>query len=117
MGGSLLGGAGTVKSTPILYPLCLTKGGGEPKYRRSHAMGIPLSEAAKKAIDANNFAHVATLMQDGSPQVSPVWIYSDGDDVLISTDVNRIKTRNLKRDPRVAISIAPRDAPFPPILI
>ena len=45
-------------------------------------MGIPLSEAAKKAIDANNFAHVATLMKDGSPQVSPVWIYRDGDDVM-----------------------------------
>jgi len=48
-------------------------------------MGISLSEAAKKAIDANNFAHVATLMKDGSPQVSPVWIYRDGDDVMIST--------------------------------
>jgi len=80
-------------------------------------MGISLSEAAKKAIDANNFAHVATLMKDGSPQVSPVWIYRDGDDVMISTGVDRIKTRNLKRDPRVAISIAPLDAPFPPILI
>jgi PPOX class probable F420-dependent enzyme len=80
-------------------------------------MGIPLSEAAKKAIDANNFAHVATLMKDGSPHVSPVWIYRDGDDVMISTGVDRIKTRNLKRDPRVAISIAPSDAPFPPIVI
>ncbi|HEY7269472.1 MAG TPA: PPOX class F420-dependent oxidoreductase [Dehalococcoidia bacterium] len=80
-------------------------------------MGIPLSETVKKAIDANNFAHVATLMKDGSPQVSPVWIYRDGDDLMISTGVDRIKTRNLKRDPRVAISIAPLDAPFPPILI
>src|SRR5215510_5539542 len=65
--------------------------------RRRHTMAIPLSEAAKKAIDANNFAHVATLMKDGSPQVSPVWIYRDGDDVMISTGVDRIKTRNLKR--------------------
>jgi PPOX class probable F420-dependent enzyme len=80
-------------------------------------MGIPLSEGAKKALDGLNFAHVATLMKDGSPQVSPVWVYRDGDDVMISTGVDRIKTRNLKRDPRVAISIAPVDSPFPPVLI
>ena len=34
-------------------------------------MGIPLSEPVKKAIDANNFAHVATLMKDGSPRSRP----------------------------------------------
>ena len=80
-------------------------------------MGIPLPDKAKQILDAKNFAHVATLMKDGSPQVSPVWVYRHGDEVMISTGVDRIKTRNLKRDPRVALSIAPLDAPFPPLLI
>ena len=80
-------------------------------------MGIPLPDRAKQILDDKNFAHVATLMRDGSPQVSPVWVYRHGDEVMISTGVDRIKTRNLKRDPRVAVSIAPVDAPFPPLLL
>ena len=80
-------------------------------------MGIPLPQKAKDILDAQNFAHVATLMKDGSPQVSPVWVYRHDDNVMISTGVDRIKTRNIKRDPRVAVSIAPLDAPFPPLLL
>jgi PPOX class probable F420-dependent enzyme len=80
-------------------------------------MGVPLSEGARRILDKKNFAHVATLMKDGSPQVSPVWVYRHGDDVMISTGVDRQKTRNLKRDPRVALSIADIDQPFPPLQI
>jgi len=80
-------------------------------------MAISLPQRAKDILDGQNFAHIATLMKDGSPQVSPVWIYRHGDDVMIATGVDRIKTRNIKRDPRVAISIAPADAPFPPLLL
>lgn len=80
-------------------------------------MGIPLSEGAKRIIDKKNFAHVATIMKDGSPQVSPVWLYRDRDYVMISTGVDRQKTRNLKRDPRIALSIADIDSPFPPLQI
>ena len=80
-------------------------------------MGIPLPQKAKDILDAQNFAHLATLMKDGSPHVSPVWVYRHDDHVMISTGVDRIKTRNIKRDPRVAVSIAPLDAPFPPLLL
>jgi len=80
-------------------------------------MAISLPQKAKDILDAQNFAHIATLMKDGSPQVSPVWVYRHDDNVMISTGVDRIKTRNIKRDPRVAVSIAPLDAPFPPLLL
>jgi PPOX class probable F420-dependent enzyme len=80
-------------------------------------MGVALNESARRVLDGQNFAHVASLMKDGSPHVKPVWVYRDGDDVLISTGVDRITTRNLMRDPRVALSVAPLDAPFPPLLI
>jgi PPOX class probable F420-dependent enzyme len=80
-------------------------------------MAVPLSEGAKRIIDKKNFAHIATVMKDGSPQVSPVWVYRNGDNVMISTGVDRQKTRNLKRDPRIALSIADIDQPFPPLQI
>jgi PPOX class probable F420-dependent enzyme len=80
-------------------------------------LGVPLSDGAKRIIDNKNFAHVATIMKDGSPQVSPVWVYRDGDYVMISTGVDRQKTRNIKRDPRVAVSVADVDSPFPPLQI
>lgn len=80
-------------------------------------MGKPLPEGAKRILDGLNFAHIATIMPDGSPQVSPVWVYRHGDYVMVSTGTDRQKTRNVERDPRVAISIAPLDQPFPPLQI
>lgn len=55
------------------------------------------------------FAHVATLNQDGSPQVTPVWVDYDGTHVLINTAKGRVKAKNLAREPRVALSIADPD--------
>lgn len=63
-------------------------------------------------IERPNFAHLATLMPDGSPQVTPVWVDLDGDTILINTAVGRVKTRNLDRDPRVALSIADQQNPY-----
>jgi PPOX class probable F420-dependent enzyme len=64
-----------------------------------------LSDRDRRIIDAPNFASVATLMPDGSPQVSTIWIDRDGDDVLFNTAEGRVKTDNLHRDGRVAISV------------
>ena len=64
-----------------------------------------LSERDRRIIDAPNFASVATLMPDGSPQVSTIWIDRDGDDILFNTAEGRVKTENLLRDGRVAISV------------
>ena len=55
------------------------------------------------------FAQLATLMADGSPQVSPVWVDYDGTHVLINSALGRVKDRNMRRDPRVAISIQDPD--------
>ena len=62
---------------------------------------------AKRAL-----GHLATLMPDGSPQVTPVWIDFDGGHVLFNTAEKRQKDRNLQRDGRVAISITDPDNPF-----
>jgi len=55
------------------------------------------------------FGHLGTLMPDGSPQVTPVWVDYDGQHVLINTAAERQKDRNLQRDGRVAISIIDPD--------
>jgi PPOX class probable F420-dependent enzyme len=58
------------------------------------------------------FANVATLNADGTPQVTPVWVDWDGTRVLINTARGRIKDRNLRRNPQVALSIADPDNPY-----
>lgn len=58
------------------------------------------------------FAHLATLMPDGAPQVTPVWCEFDGRYVLINTAVGRQKDRNLARDGRVALSLTDPDNPY-----
>jgi PPOX class probable F420-dependent enzyme len=55
------------------------------------------------------FAHLATLMPDGQPQVTPVWVDYDGRHVLINTAAGRQKDKNLQREPRVALSILDPD--------
>ncbi|MSQ32411.1 MAG: PPOX class F420-dependent oxidoreductase [Dehalococcoidia bacterium] len=66
------------------------------------------AKLSPKAIDLLNrpvLAHLATLMKDGSPQVTPVWVDTDGVNIFINTEQGRLKARNMKRDPRVALSI------------
>ena len=58
------------------------------------------------------FAHLATLMPSGQPQVTPVWIDYDGHHVVINTAAGRQKDKNLERDGRVALSIIDPDNPY-----
>ncbi len=58
------------------------------------------------------YAHLTTLMPDGSPQVTPVWVDYDGTYVLVNSAQGRQKDRNMQRDPRVALSIQDPDDPM-----
>ena len=60
-------------------------------------------------MEAPNFGYLATVMADGSPQVSPVWVDLEGDLLVINTATGRVKEKNMRREPRVAISIADKD--------
>jgi len=62
---------------------------------------VKLSSEAKKIIRGKNFAHIATLMPDGSPQVKPVWVDNAGEFVLVNTSEGRMKYRNVKRVPEL----------------
>lgn len=74
------------------------------------AVSIPASH--RDLFEKPNFGHLATLMPDGSPQVTPVWVDIEGDTILFNTAEGRVKTRNLDRDGRVAISVADQQNPY-----
>jgi PPOX class probable F420-dependent enzyme len=63
-------------------------------------------------IDRPNFAHLATLMTDGSRQSVPVWVGREGDRLLVCTSEGSLKGRNTRRDPRVALSIVVLHDPY-----
>ena len=58
------------------------------------------------------FASLGTLMPDGRPQVTPVWVDFDGEHVIFNSAKGRQKDRNVRRDPRVALAIVDPDNPY-----
>jgi PPOX class probable F420-dependent enzyme len=74
-------------------------------------MGISLSDAVRELVDGKNYATLATINADGSPQTSAMWVGRDGDDLLFSTIAGRLKDRNIRRDPRVSVTIMQRENP------
>lgn len=68
-----------------------------------------LSAKAKALVARPVIATVATVAADGSPQATPVWIETDGDDLVFNTARGRVKERNLERDPRVAVTVIDPD--------
>ncbi len=71
-----------------------------------------LSDAVRKLLDAPNSAVLATLNPDGAPQSSVVWVGRDGDDLLISSAAGRRKEKNIRRDPRVSLTVFDREDPL-----
>ena len=66
---------------------------------------IALPDEARALIESDAIAHVVTLDEDGSPQVTAAWVGLDGDEIVIATLPDQRKLRNLRRDPRVSLSI------------
>ncbi|MFC7155615.1 PPOX class F420-dependent oxidoreductase [Halomarina halobia] len=64
--------------------------------------------------EKRTFAHVATVMPDGTPQVTPVWVDYDADaeELLVNTARGRLKERNVSRDPKVGVSLVDPDDPY-----
>jgi PPOX class probable F420-dependent enzyme len=74
-------------------------------------MPFSLGGAVRRLLDEPNPAVLATINPDGSPQTSVVWVGRDGDDLVISTAAGRRKERNMRRDPRVSLSVYDQDDP------
>jgi PPOX class probable F420-dependent enzyme len=76
------------------------------------ATTIPASHADLLQTTKPAFAQLATVNADGTPQVTPVWVDFDGTHVLVNTARGRVKTKNLERNPRVALSISDPENPY-----
>jgi PPOX class probable F420-dependent enzyme len=75
-------------------------------------MPIALSDDIKALVSGSNFAHLASLMSDGSPQVAPVWVDLERDTILVGTGEGSLKAKNTRRDARVALSVIAMDNPY-----
>ena len=67
--------------------------------------GVPIPKAARALLESDAVATVVTLDEDGSPQVTAAWVGIEDDEIVLATIPEQRKLRNLRRDPRVALSI------------
>lgn len=68
-------------------------------------MAAAISAGFQKLLREPAFCEIATIMPDGSPQITQTWVDTDGTHILINTADTRQKTRNVRRDPRVAVNV------------
>jgi len=78
---------------------------------------MSLNPELRTALEGTLIAHVATVLPDGAPHTVPVWVGTHDQHVVIMTGPGSRKARNLRRDPRVAMSLTPPDNPFAPIVV
>ena len=76
-----------------------------------------LNPDIRRELDAAPLAHLASILPDGAPHCVPVFIGTHGDQIAILTGPGSRKARNLRRDPRVALSLTAADNPFQPVII
>lgn len=89
--------------------------GGEtvisPRLSTTHVLP-ELTEKAQRLLKGKNFAFVATLNKDGTAQLTPTWVDTDGANVLINTALGRQKARNVTRDPRITVGVFDMSNPY-----
>ena len=74
-------------------------------------MPVTLSQSVKKLLQDKAYGHVVTFNAQGTPQLTMVWVDVEGDEVLFNTAEGRKKPQNLRRDPRVIVSVQAHDDP------
>jgi PPOX class probable F420-dependent enzyme len=75
-------------------------------------MATSVPEKYADLLGKKTFATLGTLMPDGSPQVTPVWFDYDGKHVRVNSALGRVKDKNIRRDPRVSLSIPDPENPY-----
>lgn len=76
-----------------------------------------LDPTVRRVLAGTSIAHLATVLPDGSPHTVPLWVDTRGEQVVFLTGPRSRKARNLRRDARMALSIAPVDDPFTPVVV
>jgi PPOX class probable F420-dependent enzyme len=73
---------------------------------------VALTDEQRELFHEPNLAHFVTLMPDGAPQVTPVWVDERDGRIWINTAEGRVKSNNIRRDPRVAVLVVDRNDPY-----
>ena len=68
-------------------------------------MADQLTQEQVELLREKHVAQLVTLMSDGSPHIAPLWVDTDGQNILINTEEGRVKTANMRRDARVAVGV------------
>jgi PPOX class probable F420-dependent enzyme len=71
-----------------------------------------ITEPMSRLFQGKNFAFVSTLMEDGSPQVTPTWVDIKDGKIIVNTAECRVKHKNISRDPRIAICVIDQNNPY-----
>jgi PPOX class probable F420-dependent enzyme len=82
------------------------------KFLMTDSKNATIPEKYLDLFEKKAFAHLATVMPDGSPQVTPVWVDYDGEYILVNSARGRQKVKNVQRDAKVAVSILDPDDPY-----
>ena len=73
---------------------------------------MALDKKTVKMAQGPNYAALTTLFENGSPQTHTMWVDTDGEYILINTEIHRVKYKNMKKDPRVSVMIWKHDDAF-----
>src|SRR5215469_5654209 len=84
---------------------------------KGSSMRNALSDEVKDLVERPNFAHLATIMPDGSPHSAPVWVGREGDLLFVCTEAASLKGKNTRRDPRISLSIVDFVDPYTEVQI
>ncbi|MET9026608.1 TIGR03618 family F420-dependent PPOX class oxidoreductase [Nocardia sp. NPDC004168] len=76
-----------------------------------------LDPEVRRVLEGTSIAHLASILPDGALHSVPVWTGTHGDHIAIITGPGYRKTRNMRRDPRIALSLTPVDNPLRPVVI
>jgi PPOX class probable F420-dependent enzyme len=76
-----------------------------------------LDPTVRRSVDADQLAHLATVLPDGSPHTVPLWVGTRGEQIVFLTGPQSRKARNLRRDPRVALSLTEAGNPYSPVIV
>jgi PPOX class probable F420-dependent enzyme len=84
---------------------------------KGEPMAEAIDERSRELLEAPNFGHVATIGGDGTPHVAVVWVDTDGDHVLLNSAEGRVWPDNIRRDPRLSLTVVNPENPYEYVVI
>jgi PPOX class probable F420-dependent enzyme len=76
-----------------------------------------ITEPMSELFRGKNFGYLSTLMKDGSPQVTEIWVDFEDGNIIVNTAEGRLKHKNISRDPRIAICVVDHNNPYHMVIV